>query len=99
MNIPVVDLQLFIIGTPEEKVQFAGDLGKAFEEVGFVSVKNHGIDQHLIDTLYSNVQSFFGQAENIKRQYEVPGLAGCDKICATMNLRDFVCTICAALQY
>ncbi|MEY4629851.1 MAG: hypothetical protein RLZZ595_2177 [Bacteroidota bacterium] len=76
MNIPVVDLQLFINGAPEEKVQFAADLGKAFEEVGFVSVKNHGIDQNLIDALYSNVQSFFGQAENIKRQYEIPGLAG-----------------------
>jgi len=30
MNIPVVDLQLFINGAPEEKVQFAADLGKAF---------------------------------------------------------------------
>ena len=34
MNIPVADLSLFINGTPEHKVQFAADLGKAFEEVG-----------------------------------------------------------------
>lgn len=76
MNIPVVDLDLFINGTPEQKVQFSADLGKAFEEVGFVSVKNHGIDQRLIDTLYQNVQTFFNQPETLKRKYEVPGLAG-----------------------
>ena len=76
MNIPVVDLDLFINGTPEQKVQFSADLGKAFEEVGFVSVKNHGIDQTLIDTLYQNVQTFFNQPESLKRKYEVPGLAG-----------------------
>ena len=76
MNIPVVDLDLFINGTPEQKVQFSADLGKAFEEVGFVSVKNHGIDQSLIDTLYQNVQTFFNQPESLKRKYEVPGLAG-----------------------
>ena len=76
MTIPVVDLNLFINGTPEQKVQFSADLGKAFEEVGFISVKNHGIDQSLIDSLYQNVQSFFGQPEEIKRKYDVPGLAG-----------------------
>ena len=76
MNIPVVDLDLFINGTPEQKVQFSADLGKAFEEVGFVSVKNHGIHQSLIDTLYQNVQTFFKQPEALKRKYEVPGLAG-----------------------
>lgn len=76
MNIPVVDLSLFINGTPEQKVQFAADLGKAFEEVGFVSVRNHGIDQQLIDALYQNVQTFFNQPEEIKRKYEIPGLAG-----------------------
>jgi len=76
MNIPVVDLSLFINGTPEQKVQFAADLGKAFEEVGFVSVRNHGIDQQLIDALYQNVQTFFNKPEEIKRKYEIPGLAG-----------------------
>lgn len=76
MNIPVVDLDLFINGTPEQKVQFSADLGKAFEEVGFVSVKNHGIHQDLIDKLYLNVQTFFNQSEALKRKYEVPGLAG-----------------------
>jgi len=76
MNIPVVDLNHFIKGTSEEKVQFAAALGKAFEEVGFVSVKNHGIADDLINNLYATVKSFFSLPDSEKRSYEIPGLAG-----------------------
>lgn len=76
MNIPVVDLNHFIKGTNEEKVQFAATLGQAFEEVGFVSVKNHGIPEDLINNLYATVKSFFSLPESEKRSYEIPGLAG-----------------------
>ena len=76
MNIPVVDLNHFIKGTNTEKVQFAASLGKAFEEVGFVSVKNHGIPEDLINNLYATVKSFFSLPESDKRSYEIPGLAG-----------------------
>lgn len=76
MNIPVVDLEHFIKGTSEEKVQFASKLGKAFEEVGFVSVKNHGISNVLIDELYAAVQQFFLLPDSDKRCYEISGLAG-----------------------
>lgn len=76
MNIPVVDLNHFIQGTNAEKVQFAASLGKAFEEVGFVSVKNHGIPEVLINNLYDSVKSFFSLPESEKRSYEIPGLAG-----------------------
>lgn len=76
MNIPVVDLNHFIKGTPEEKVQFSANLGLAFEEVGFVSVKNHGISSALINDLYDAVKDFFALPEAAKRSYEIPGLAG-----------------------
>ena len=76
MNIPVVDLNDFINGTEEEKVHFATTLGQAFEEVGFVSVKNHGIPVTLINNLYATVKQFFGLPESEKRSYEIPGLAG-----------------------
>ena len=76
MNIPVVDLNHFIKGTSEEKVQFAAALGQAFEEVGFVSVKNHGIADDLINNLYATVKSFFSLSDSEKRSYEIPGLAG-----------------------
>ncbi|MEY4778319.1 MAG: hypothetical protein RIS13_1067, partial [Bacteroidota bacterium] len=76
MNIPLIDLHHFIKGTTEEKVQFSQTLGRAFEEVGFVSVKNHGIPDELINCLYATVKEFFSLPEAEKRAYEIPGLAG-----------------------
>jgi isopenicillin N synthase-like dioxygenase len=76
MNIPVVDLNSFLKGSTEEKVQFSSTLGQAFEEVGFVSVKNHGIPEDLINRLYATVKSFFSLSEAEKRSYEIIGLAG-----------------------
>ena len=76
MNIPAVDLALFVSGNPEDKEQFFTELGKAYEEVGFVSVKNHGVDESLIARLYKNVQEFFSLPLEKKRKYEIDGLAG-----------------------
>ena len=55
MGIPVVDLADFLSGDPARKKSFVNQLGKAYEEVGFVAVKNHGIpDEHLgANTRYS----------------------------------------------
>jgi isopenicillin N synthase-like dioxygenase len=74
--VPVVDLAKFKSGTPEEKSEFIKNLGKAFHEIGFVAVKNHGIPQELIDGFYRTAKSFFGLDTEVKRSYEVPGLAG-----------------------
>lgn len=76
MNIPVIDLEQFINGNPTQKVQFVHELGTAFEEVGFVAVRNHGIPQELIHTLYANVKAFFDLPLDVKRRYEIEGLAG-----------------------
>ena len=75
MAIPVVDLAQFS-GTPQEKATFVDALGKAYEEVGFVAVKNHGIPSATIEGLYSNTKEFFSQPQDIKRKYEIAGLAG-----------------------
>ena len=76
MNIPLVDLSQFINGSKEEKSQFVNELGKAFEEVGFVSVMNHGISSTLISDLYNAVGHFFKLPVELKHKYEIPGLAG-----------------------
>ena len=59
MNIPVVDLADFLSGDKSRKQKFVQELGKAYEEVGFVAVKNHGIPDDLIADLYKYVQQFF----------------------------------------
>lgn len=76
MHIPVVDLSDFTGGDRERKRDFVQQLGKAYEEVGFVTVKNHLISDALINTLYGQIQQFFALPLQKKLQYEVPGLAG-----------------------
>jgi isopenicillin N synthase-like dioxygenase len=74
--IPVVDLSKFTHGTTDQRQQFVNELGKAFHEVGFVGVINHGIPKSLIDDFYSLAKAFFALPVDIKRNYEVPSLAG-----------------------
>ncbi len=75
-GIPTVDLSTFIQGNAAEKDAFVRDLGRAFHEVGFVAVVNHGVPKDLIDRFYAASRAFFALPEAVKRQYEVPGLAG-----------------------
>jgi len=76
MPIPVIDLSDFTGEDPKLKSSFVTRLGKAFEEVGFVAVKNHGISDELIEKLYRYVQEFFLLPAEKKKSYEIPGLAG-----------------------
>lgn len=76
MSIPSVDLANFIGGDAVTKANFVQQLGKAYEEVGFVAVKNHGVPDELITDLYKNVQEFFSLPAKQKKAYEIPDLAG-----------------------
>jgi isopenicillin N synthase-like dioxygenase len=76
MAIPVVNLADFLSGDPQLKQAFVNQLGKAYEDVGFVAVKNHGVPDELIGDLYKYVQQFFSLPSDNKRKYEIPGLAG-----------------------
>lgn len=76
MPIPVVNLADFLSGDATLKQQFVQQLGKAYEEVGFVAVKNHGIPDELIKRMYQQVQEFFSLPSEKKKKYEIPELAG-----------------------
>jgi isopenicillin N synthase-like dioxygenase len=76
MNIPVVDLAEFLSGDETRKQSFVKQLGRAYEDVGFVAVKNHGIPDDLIADLYKYVQQFFALPDDIKLSYEKKELAG-----------------------
>jgi isopenicillin N synthase-like dioxygenase len=76
MAIPSVDLAEFLSGDPARKAAFVQQLGKAYEEVGFVAVKNHGVPDELIADLYKYVQEFFSLPSEQKKKYEIPELAG-----------------------
>ncbi len=76
MAIPMVDLAKFTHGDAASRAAFVQELGKAYEEVGFVAVKNHGIPDALIGELYGYVKLFFSQPNDVKRKYERVELAG-----------------------
>jgi isopenicillin N synthase-like dioxygenase len=76
MAIPSVDLADFLSGDEKRKQSFVQSLGKAYEEVGFVGVKNHGLTEELIENLYKYVQQFFSLPLSHKKNYEIPGMAG-----------------------
>jgi isopenicillin N synthase-like dioxygenase len=74
--IPLVDLQQYAKGTPEDKQAFVDQLGDAFHNYGFVGVINHGIPKELVETFYDESKSFFSMPTSVKSKYEVEGLAG-----------------------
>jgi len=76
IGIPTVDMARFRSGSEEERTSFIKDLGKAYEEVGFVAVVNHGVDEGEVSRFYDLVQAFFALPEEVKRRYEIPGLFG-----------------------
>jgi isopenicillin N synthase-like dioxygenase len=76
MAIPSVNMADYTSNDPTRKEKFVNELGKAYQEIGFVAVKNHGIPDELIAKLYMQVESFFELPYDTKVKYEVPGLAG-----------------------
>lgn len=74
--IPCLDLGSYINGSAEEKKKFSDELGRAFNDSGFVTITNHGVSQELIDKLYENIKAMFTLPVEVKRKYEKPELAG-----------------------
>ena len=75
-KIPSVDLRDFLSDDKILKKQFINDIGKAYEEIGFVALKGHFLDDELIDQLYQQIKSFFSLPIESKQKYEVPGIGG-----------------------
>ncbi|MCP9200425.1 isopenicillin N synthase family oxygenase [Gramella sp. GC03-9] len=75
-NIPSVDLADFLSDDPNRKQKFVEEIGKAYEEIGFVALKNHFLSDELVDDLYKEVKAFFDLPLETKQKYEIEGLAG-----------------------
>lgn len=75
-RIPSVDLADFISNDATRKQNFIDNLGKAYEDIGFVALKGHFLDDTLVDKLYSQVKNFFDLPVETKQSYEIPGIGG-----------------------
>jgi isopenicillin N synthase-like dioxygenase len=71
-EIPSLDLADFISGDPERKQAFVERLGQAYNNIGFVAIKSHGLSKDLQDNLYSSIKKFFSLPDEIKSKYEKP---------------------------
>jgi isopenicillin N synthase-like dioxygenase len=74
--IPCLDLGSYINGSEEQRKNFSDQLGRAFNDSGFVTITNHGVSQELIDKLYETIKAAFSLTAEQKKQYEMPELAG-----------------------
>lgn len=75
-TIPLVKLSDFTRGNDMQRAQFVDDLGRAFREIGFVGIADHGIPKQLINDFYAAAKAFFALPEETKKKYEISGLAG-----------------------
>lgn len=75
-GIPSVDLNDFISNDPARKQKFVNEIGKAYEDIGFVALKGHFLSDELVDKLYNGVKDFFALPTDTKRKYEVEGIGG-----------------------
>jgi isopenicillin N synthase-like dioxygenase len=75
-NIPSVDLRDFLSDDPKRKQKFVNEIGTAFEEIGFVALKGHFLDNQLVEELYSEIRNFFALPLETKHSYEIAGIGG-----------------------
>lgn len=76
-SIQTLDIHRFTHPTSaEDRAAFVDELGAAYREWGFAGIRNHGIDQRLIDGAYDAFKAFFALPEATKMQYHVPGSGG-----------------------
>lgn len=75
-EIPSLDLSDFLSEDPTRKSKFVQEIGHAFNTIGFVAIKGHGLTEHFTKNLYAEVEQFFQSPDDFKNAFEIPGIAG-----------------------
>ena len=70
-DLPVVDIGGINHRNPRIQRRTADRIGEIAENTGFLYLKGHGIDSHLIESVYDLSKSFFQKSENFKNQYYI----------------------------
>jgi len=75
-NIPSVNLSDFLSNDSQRKQHFIDEIGKAYENIGFVALKGHFLSDELVKKLYSQIKLFFDLPNEVKKSYEIEGGGG-----------------------
>jgi isopenicillin N synthase-like dioxygenase len=68
-EIPIIDISSLI--NDENPLEVARQIGDACEKVGFFYIKNHGVEQQLIDEMYTLTKCFFKLPYEEKNQLNI----------------------------
>ncbi len=69
-NIPIIDVGSLTQGA-EISPRLVKEIDNACREVGFFTVVNHGVDNTLISTVFSQIESFFDLPVQAKEKIEI----------------------------
>jgi isopenicillin N synthase-like dioxygenase len=72
-EIPSLDLADFRSTDPARKANFVQDLGNAFNTIGFVAIKGHGLSEPFTNSLYQHVETFFKSTDEKKKAVDPDG--------------------------
>ncbi len=67
MEIPVIDFELFLKGTTEERKTVSDELIAHVKEYGFVYLKNYGISNELVQEMFKMSKEFFEKPADYKK--------------------------------
>src|SRR5437870_12764349 len=58
-SVPIIDIAPFLAGTADGKRQVAAQVGRACEEIGFLTIVGHGVPADLVQRTYDVSRRFF----------------------------------------
>jgi len=75
-EIPSLDLATFYKDDEKQKSRFVNELGTAYNNIGFVAIRNHFLNDDLQQRLYAAIRKFFALPDEVKKKYEDLMIAG-----------------------
>eukprot|EP00961_Rhodomonas_salina_P101236 1362594-Rhodomonas_salina.2 len=72
-HVPVVDFHGFVTGNAQEKEKVALQIFRAFNDIGFVTLVNHGLEPEVLKQTFRSSRDFFELPDDAKQKYKYRG--------------------------
>ena len=69
---PIVDIEKYFNSNKIEKDNYSQEIDTICRNSGFLAIKNHGIDQSVIDGIWNATERFFSLSSNKKNESKAP---------------------------
>jgi isopenicillin N synthase-like dioxygenase len=70
-KVPELSLLSYVNGSSSDKIKFVDDIYGGLKDYGFIILKDHTIDQKIVDRAYELVQDFFALPIEVKNKYKL----------------------------